>query len=101
MGTKGRYMWDRTRFQIRQKEVGSVGSAGLDGQKNENILVTGVDFLIDWSRQNSLWPLTFGLACCAMEFLFVGGATFDMSRFGCEVARPSPRQQTSGSSREP
>ena len=51
-----------------------------------------LDELLDLSRANSLWPLTFGLACCAIEMMAAGAARFDLARFGAEVFRPSPRQ---------
>jgi NADH-quinone oxidoreductase subunit B len=84
--------WDRIKGTLPPDSRILDYGCGQEKQKEENILITSVDFLVNWSRKNSLWPLTFGLACCAMEFLSVGGATFDMSRFGCELARPSPRQ---------
>jgi NADH-quinone oxidoreductase subunit B len=51
-----------------------------------------MDEVLDLARANSLWPMTFGLACCAIEMMATGAARFDMARFGCEVFRPSPRQ---------
>jgi len=48
-------------------------------------------WLVNWSRKNSFWPLTFGLACCAIEQMATGGPRFDLARFGWEVFRPSPR----------
>ena len=51
-----------------------------------------LDEVLELSRANSLWPLTFGLACCAIEMMAAGASRFDLSRFGAEVFRPSPRQ---------
>ena len=57
-----------------------------------NVMVGKMDDLINWGRANSLWPLTFGTSCCAIEFMSLGAARYDMARFGFEVARNSPRQ---------
>lgn len=57
-----------------------------------NVIVGSLDKLINWSRSNSLWPLTFATSCCGIEFLSLGAARYDMARFGWEVARSSPRQ---------
>jgi NADH-quinone oxidoreductase subunit B len=56
------------------------------------ILVTRVNKVLDWSRSNSLWPATFGLACCAIEMMSASASRWDISRFGAEVFRASPRQ---------
>lgn len=56
------------------------------------VVVGWADRLIDWARSNSLWSLTFGTSCCAIEFMALGAARYDMARFGFEVTRNSPRQ---------
>ncbi len=61
-------------------------------QQQGNILLAKLEDLVRWGRVNSLWPLTFGLACCAIEMMSTVSARFDISRFGSEVFRPSPRQ---------
>lgn len=57
-----------------------------------NVMVGKMDQLLNWGISNSLWPLTFGTSCCAIEFMSLGAARYDMARFGFEVARNSPRQ---------
>jgi NADH-quinone oxidoreductase subunit B len=64
----------------------------LENQFEKNVLVTSVDYVFNWARKSSLWPLTFGLACCAIEMIAASAARFDIARFGAEVFRPSPRQ---------
>ena len=61
---------------------------------NSNIYValSTVEKALNFCRSNSLWPVSFGLACCAIEMMAAGGARYDLSRFGYEVFRPSPRQ---------
>ncbi len=61
-------------------------------QQHEGIVLTTLDFAVNWVRKNSLWPMTFGLACCAIEMMSMGASRFDIARFGAEVFRPSPRQ---------
>ncbi len=58
----------------------------------DNIFITSLDKIYNWSRRNSLWPLGFGLACCAIEMICAASSRFDFSRFGMEVFRFSPRQ---------
>lgn len=59
---------------------------------DEGIILTQLDKAINWARKNSIWPLGFGLACCAIEMMSMAAARFDVARFGSEVFRPSPRQ---------
>jgi NADH-quinone oxidoreductase subunit B len=56
------------------------------------VIVSRVDAVINWIRSNSIWPMPMGLACCGIELMAVGGARFDIARFGAEVMRFSPRQ---------
>lgn len=58
----------------------------------EGIILTQLDKAINWARKNSIWPLGFGLACCAIEMMSMAASRFDVARFGSEVFRPSPRQ---------
>ena len=64
----------------------------LEEAFEENVLTTKVDWLINWARLNSIWPMTFGLACCAIEMMAVGAAHHDLDRFGAGAFRASPRQ---------
>lgn len=59
---------------------------------HKNIIVASMDMVLKWARSNSLWPLSSGLACCAIEMMSAAAARFDLSRFGYEVFRASPRQ---------
>lgn len=61
---------------------------GLNGQ----VAITTLDKVYNWGRRNSVWPMMFGLACCAIEMICVAASRYDFSRFGMEVMRPSPRQ---------
>ncbi len=66
--------------------------AFIHNQFEKNFLTTSVDYVFNWAREGSIWPVTFGLACCAIEMIVAGTARFDIARFGAEVFRPSPRQ---------
>jgi NADH-quinone oxidoreductase subunit B len=57
-----------------------------------NIITTTLDSVINWGRKSSLWPFTFGLACCAIEMICAAAPRYDIARFGSEVFRPTPRQ---------
>ena len=66
--------------------------AAYDSKIEGNIIFTRVDAAINWMRKNSLWPMPMGLACCAIELMATASSRFDISRFGMEVMRVSPRQ---------
>jgi NADH-quinone oxidoreductase subunit B len=61
-------------------------------EQNSEITTTTLETAVNWARTNAMWPLMFGLACCAIEMMAAQAADFDMSRFGMELMRPSPRQ---------
>jgi len=65
---------------------------GYDSKIEGDVIHTKVDAALNWFRKNSLWPMPMGLACCAIELMAVGASRFDISRFGSEVMRFSPRQ---------
>ena len=71
---------------------GKLEEASYGIEPPEGVILTTLDFAVNWIRKNSIWPMTFGLACCAIEMMSAGGARFDIARFGAEVFRPSPRQ---------
>jgi NADH-quinone oxidoreductase subunit B len=64
----------------------------IEGRFEENMITTTVEQAINWARQSSIWPLTFGLACCAIEMMATGASRFDMDRFGAGAFRATPRQ---------
>ena len=64
----------------------------LENSLPESILTTRVDWMVNWARSSSLWPMTFGLACCAIEMIVTTCSRYDMARFGAEVFRATPRQ---------
>ncbi|HSH37939.1 MAG TPA: NADH-quinone oxidoreductase subunit NuoB [Chthoniobacterales bacterium] len=66
--------------------------AAYDSKIEGNVIITRIDAAMNWMRKNSLWPMPMGLACCAIELMAAGASRFDISRFGAEVMRFSPRQ---------
>ena len=64
----------------------------IEARIEENVLVTTVEQAINWARQSSIWPLTFGLACCAIEMMAAGASRYDIDRFGAGAFRATPRQ---------
>ena len=64
----------------------------LDRQLEANIITTNIDALVNWSRKSAMWPMSFGLACCAIEMIATVSSRYDIDRFGAGVFRASPRQ---------
>ena len=62
-----------------------------ESYQQKGFMVTSIDALMNWARTGSMWPMTFGLACCAVEMMHAGAARYDLDRFGI-IFRPSPRQ---------
>jgi NADH-quinone oxidoreductase subunit B len=77
-------------FLTQQGE--SLVASFIQNQFEQNFVTTSVDYVFNWARKSSIWPLTFGLACCAIEMIAASTSRFDIARFGAEVFRPSPRQ---------
>jgi NADH-quinone oxidoreductase subunit B len=71
---------------------GHIREVAFGQRQDEGVLFTTLDNAVNWIRKNSIWPMTFGLACCAIEMMAMGASRFDIARFGAEVFRPSPRQ---------
>jgi NADH-quinone oxidoreductase subunit B len=69
-------------FAVEFKEL-----AGIEG-----VILAKLDQAVNWARKSSIWPFSFGLACCAIEMMSAGASRYDLARFGAEVFRPSPRQ---------
>jgi len=66
--------------------------AGAAAAASEGLVLTTLDKAVNWARKNSIWPMSFGLACCAIEMMSMSASRFDIARFGAEVFRGSPRQ---------
>ena len=64
----------------------------LQNKFEKNFMISTVDYVFNWARKSAVWPMTFGLACCAIEMIASSTSRFDIARFGAEVFRPSPRQ---------
>jgi len=63
-----------------------------ESMRRQGVLLTSLNEIYNWGRTNSIWPLQFGLACCAIEMIAAAAARFDIARFGAEIFRASPRQ---------
>jgi NADH-quinone oxidoreductase subunit B len=87
---KDRYVFGA--LESSAKNRGKLQEASYGFDQPEGVFLTSLDYAVNWVRKNSIWPMTFGLACCAIEMMSAGASRFDMARFGSEVFRPSPRQ---------
>jgi len=72
--------------------VTDTASESIEESLKQNIMLSTVEGIVNWSRRSSLWPAAFGLACCAMEMIAIVSPRYDVARFGAEVFRSSPRQ---------
>lgn len=64
----------------------------IDGRFDENVITTSLEQAMNWARANACWPMTFGIACCAIEMMATGASKYDLERFGCGAFRSTPRQ---------
>jgi len=80
--------------QLRARDMlrGELEGEDLERYAEERVLTTTLEKAVAWGRGNAIWPLTFGLACCAIEMMSIVGARTDIARFGFEALRASPRQ---------
>jgi NADH-quinone oxidoreductase subunit B len=78
-----------TERKIKEKAANTLP---LEGRHGNNVIITSMDKILSWARQSSVWPMTFGLACCAIEMMATAASRFDLDRFGMGVMRASPRQ---------
>jgi len=85
---------DEPQFHLSQPPelFARIDDEPAEDQFGESLILTTVGKAVNWGRKNAIWPMSFGLACCAIEMMSMIGSRFDISRFGAEVMRGSPRQ---------
>ena len=89
---KGQVRLDNLEGAHQHGKRGVMREVDLGETTPQDVILTTLDNAVNWIRKNSLWPMSFGLACCAIEMMSMGASRFDIARFGAEVFRPSPRQ---------
>src|SRR5881296_1681284 len=90
--TPGISFFNDGRLELQRCAADNWIMSWIENRFEEGLIVTSLDFVINWGRKNSLWPMTFGLACCAIEMMAVGASRFDLDRFGAGAFRATPRQ---------
>jgi NADH-quinone oxidoreductase subunit B len=70
------------------------GPDGLDPELQQSVILTKIDWVKDWGRRNALWPMAFGLACCAMEMMATAATKYDLDRFGAASSAPPRARAT-------
>ncbi|MGA8042051.1 MAG: NADH-quinone oxidoreductase subunit B family protein [Terracidiphilus sp.] len=87
---RDRYLFGALESSVQNRAKLQEVNYGFD--QPEGVFFTSLDYAVNWIRKSSIWPVTFGLACCAIEMMSMGASRYDIARFGAEVFRPSPRQ---------
>jgi NADH-quinone oxidoreductase subunit B len=77
---------------VQTNSIAPPAQPWIEARLEENVFTTTVEQAINWARQSSIWPMTFGLACCAIEMMAAGASRYDMDRFGAGAFRATPRQ---------
>ncbi len=85
-------MTEENKQEAPKPEIENEAEFEIPEELRSQVTITTLDKLYNWGRRNSVWPMMFGLACCAIEMICVAASRYDFSRFGMEVMRPSPRQ---------
>src|SRR5512134_3753373 len=81
-----------TRIDAMPPEVQQRDAPASESQRDQLFLLTTVERMVNWAQRSAIWPVTFGLACCAIEMMAMSASRYDIARFGAEVFRGSPRQ---------
>lgn len=93
-GEKTTFREEKTTFQEDREQPSKEdqGMSWIEGRFEENVWVTSLEQGMNWAKESSIWPMTFGLACCAIEMMAVGASRYDLDRFGAGAFRATPRQ---------
>lgn len=83
---------EKSRMSVAEQKIEELRALVARFAPARKVVIAPMDFVINWSRLSSLWPMTFGLACCAIEMMATGAPRFDIDRFGAGAFRPTPRQ---------